>query len=138
MGLIKEFKQFAVRGNVIDLAVGIIIGGAFTKIVSSLVGDVFMPILGLVTGGTSFSERTLRLGDGEDAAELKWGAFMQTVLDFMLIAACVFVLVKIINMIRASLKDEPEETQKAPPPEDIMLLREIRDALTKTTPRRVE
>lgn len=138
MGLIKEFKQFAVRGNVIDLAVGIIIGGAFTKIVSSLVGDIFMPILGLITGGTSFTDRIIRLGDGENAAELKWGAFMQTVLDFVLIAACVFVLVKMINMVRTSLKDEPEESQKAPPPEDITLLREIRDALTRTTPRRVE
>lgn len=143
MGFIREFKEFAVRGNVIDLAVGVIIGGAFNKIVTSLVGDMIMPIIAVMTGGVSIADRKVQLVPSRaeaagKAAELKYGAFFQTVVDFMIIAFCVFMLVKFINILRRRLEREPEAKQAAPPPEDVLLLREIRDALLRSTPRRVE
>ena len=143
MGLIREFKEFAVRGNVIDLAVGVIIGGAFNKIVTSLVGDMIMPMIGLMTGGVSIADRKVQLAAASaeaagKAAELKYGAFFQTLVDFLIIAFCVFLLVKIVNILRRRLELEPESAKAAPPPEDVLLLREIRDALQRSTPRRVE
>lgn len=141
MGMIQEFKEFAVRGNVVDLAVGIIIGGAFGKIVSSLVGDVVMPIVGALTGGTNFTDWFLWLGSGDKPATLAaaketgepfigWGSFLQNMLDFLIIAFAVFLLVKAINTARAQLERKPEEAAPAPP-EDIQLLREIRDSLKR-------
>lgn len=101
---LDEFKKFAMRGNVIDLAIGIIIGGAFGKIVSSLVNDVFMPVLGLIGGGINLSHLALRVGE----AEVRYGAFLQALVDFLLIALLVFLLIKGLNTL---------QRQKEPPPE---------------------
>jgi len=130
MGILQEFKTFAVRGNVVDMAVGIIIGGAFGKIVSSLVGDVFMPPIGLLVGGVDFSDLALTLkGPNADAAAvtINYGKFVQTVVDFTIIAFAVFLLVKAVN----TLKRKEEQAPAAPPapPREEVLLTEIRDIL---------
>ena len=129
MSIVKEFREFAMRGNVIDLAVGVVIGGAFGKIVSSLVGDVVMPVLGKVVGGVSFNELGTTLGVGADGAAvvIKWGVFLQTILDFTLIALALFVAIKTINR----LKREPAPAEAPPPPRSEVLLEQIRDALRK-------
>jgi large conductance mechanosensitive channel len=132
MGMVQEFKEFAVKGNVIDLAVGVIIGGAFGKIVSSLVDDVMMPPIGLALGGMNFKELSITLkaasADGKTAAVLlKYGNFLQTVLDFAILALVIFFMVKAINGLKRK-----EEAAPAPPPEPSTqekLLMEIRDAL---------
>ncbi|MCC6491434.1 MAG: large conductance mechanosensitive channel protein MscL [Pirellulales bacterium] len=137
--MLKEFKEFAMRGSVIDLAVGVVIGGAFGKIVTSLVGDVIMPLIGGLTGGTDFSARYIYLGTGEDPGSLEkvrtagqayvaWGPFLQNVIDFLIIAAAIFAVVKAINVARARFERKGEEPA-APPPEDVKLLQEIRDLL---------
>jgi len=136
MGMIQEFKEFAMKGNVVDLAVGVIIGGAFGKIVSSLVDDVIMPPIGLLLGGVNFKSLAITLkeasADGKVAAvALKYGAFLQTMLDFAVLALVIFLMVRAIN----SMKKVGETT--APPaaaPEPSLqekLLMEIRDALKK-------
>jgi len=128
MGIAAEFKEFAMRGNVIDLAVGVVIGGAFGKIVSSLVGDVVMPPLGKAIGGINFSDLALNLGAGADGKQvlLKYGAFLQSVLDFLIIAFVIFIAVKGIN----KLKKPPTVVVEAPPPpRSELLLEEIRDLL---------
>ena len=132
MSFIKEFKEFAVRGNVIDMAVGVVIGSAFGKIVSSLVSDVMMPVIGVITGGINFTDFKIVLKEahGEVAAvTLNYGSFIQTTIDFIIIAFCIFVAIKAIN----KLKREKPKAEEAPkePSEDIKLLREIRDALKK-------
>ena len=129
MSIVKEFREFAMRGNVIDLAVGVVIGGAFGKIISSLVGDVVMPVLGNAVGGVSFNELGTTLGVGPDGAAivLKWGAFLQTILDFTLIALALFVAIKTINR----LKREPAPAEAPPPPRSEVLFEQIRDALRK-------
>ncbi len=137
MSFIREFKEFAMRGNVIDLAVGVIIGGAFGKIVDSLVKDIVMPIAGRLVGGVDFRHLYLNLGsqsyDTLEAAEkagaplVKYGAFINTAIDFLIIALAIFVAVKAINKLKRS---EPEPAPAEPvEPEDIKLLREIRDEL---------
>ncbi|MCC7412744.1 MAG: large-conductance mechanosensitive channel protein MscL [Gammaproteobacteria bacterium] len=129
-GLLQEFKTFALRGNVVDMAVGIITGAAFGKIVSSLVADVVMPPLGLLIGGVDFKDLavTLRQAQGEVAAvTLNYGAFVQTVIDFTIIAFAIFVLVKAINRMQKKAAQAPAEP--AAPPADIQLLTEIRDLL---------
>lgn len=137
-GLIQEFKAFISRGNVVDMAVGVIIGSAFTKIVNSLVNDVFMPALSVVTGGVNFSDLKYVITPGtEEVAEvaIKYGVFLQNIVDFLLIAIVVFMMVKMINKLRDAKKKEEEKPAEpaAPPPtpEDILLLREIRDSLKK-------
>lgn len=130
MSVAKEFREFAVRGNVVDMAVGIIIGGAFGKIVSSLAADVIMPPIGLLVGGVDFSalELTLRAASGDvPALTLAYGKFLTTVIDFVLVAWAVFLLVKGVN----ALKRKEEQAPPAPPapPEDVKLLAEIRDLL---------
>lgn len=136
MGMISEFKEFAMRGNVIDLAVGVVIGAAFGKIVSSLVGDVVMPVVGTLLGGVNFSDLAVilvpaQLGpDGKEIAAavlLKYGAFLQSVLDFALVAFAIFLMVKGVNR----LQRRREEAPAAPPApsEEIVLLTQIRDAL---------
>ena len=141
MSMMSEFREFAMRGNVIDLAVGVVIGGAFGKIVTSLVGDVIMPLVGSLTGGTDLSSEYIYLGTGEDPqslekvreagdAHIAWGPFLQNVIDFLIIAAAIFAVVKAINMARARF-ERKEEVAAAPPPEDVALLREIRDLLAK-------
>ena len=129
MSLITEFKEFAMKGNVVDMAVGVVIGTAFGKIVSSLVGDVVMPLLGRLVGGVNFSNLAIDLGAGPDGAPvlLKYGAFLQTAFDFMIIAAAIFVAVKAINR----LKTPPPPAAPAAPPADVALLTEIRDLLKK-------
>ena len=94
---IKEFKEFISRGNVMDMAVGIIIGGAFTAIVTSLVNDVIMPLISLLTGGLDFSELSVALGEGEGAATLNYGAFIAAIINFLLIALVIFIIIKISN-----------------------------------------
>ncbi|MEM7706287.1 MAG: large-conductance mechanosensitive channel protein MscL [Pseudomonadota bacterium] len=130
MALIKEFKEFALRGNVMDMAVGIIIGAAFGKIVSSLVKDVIMPPIGVAMGGVDFSNLAVTIQEATEEAEavvISYGAFIQTVVDFLIVAAAIFVAVKVMN----NLKRKEEEAPAAPPEpsEEVKLLTEIRDAL---------
>jgi len=130
MGMMKEFKEFAVKGNVVDMAVGIIIGAAFGKIVSSLVGDVIMPPIGVLLGGVDFSNLalTVKAAAGKaPAVVIGYGKFIQTVVDFTIIAFAIFIFVKAIN----SLKRKEEEAPAAPPapPAQEVLLAEIRDLL---------
>lgn len=127
MGFMKEFKDFAVKGNMIDMAVGIIIGAAFGKVVASLVGDVLMPPLGLLVGSVNFTDLALTLKEAagdQPAVILKYGAFIQTIFDFIIIAFAIFMMVKWIN----KLKRQKEEAPAAPPAQEV-LLREIRDIL---------
>ena len=132
MGMIKEFKEFAVKGNMIDMAVGIIIGGAFGKIVSSLVNDVLMPPLGMLMGGVDFADKmiTLKAAVGETpAVQLKYGVFINTAIDFVIVALAVFMMVKAINKLK-----KKEEAKPAPAPvisDEVKLLTEIRDELKK-------
>lgn len=123
MGILKEFKEFAMRGNVMDMAVGVIIGGAFGKIVSSLVDDVIMPVIGVLTGGVDFSKLSLMVGD----AEVKYGMFIQNIIDFLIIAICIFSMIKVMNSISAKKKEEP--AAPAEPSNEERLLSEIRDLL---------
>ena len=135
---IQEFKEFALKGNVMDMAVGIIIGGAFGKIVSSLVNDIIMPPIGLITG-SSFEDAKFLLRAAEvdtttgetlkEAITLNWGSFVQTTVDFFIIAFCIFLLIKAMNSFRKKKEEEP--AAPAPTPEDIELLREIRDELKR-------
>jgi large conductance mechanosensitive channel len=132
MSVVKEFKEFAMKGSVVDLAVGIIIGGAFGKIVSSLVGDVLMPPLGLLIGGVDFRDLSVALKSvvaGSPAVMLRYGMFVQTVFDFAIVAFVIFLLIKGIN----ALKRTKEATPPAPPKPSAeeLLLTEIRDLLKK-------
>jgi large conductance mechanosensitive channel len=131
MSLGSEFKEFAMKGNVIDLAVGVVIGAAFGKIVASLVGDIIMPPIGMLTGGINFTDLAVKLGldpTGKPVL-LKYGSFLQTVLEFLIVAFVIFVLVKGIN----SLKRPPPPAPAAPPApsREEVLLTEIRDLLAK-------
>jgi large conductance mechanosensitive channel len=132
MGMMQEFKTFAMRGNVIDMAVGIVIGGAFGKIVSSFVADVIMPPLGLIIGGVNFSNLAITIKEavGDTAAvTINYGNFIQTVFDFVIIAFAIFMVIKTMN----SLKQKEEEAPAEPPApsKEELLLTEIRDALQK-------
>ena len=123
---IEEFKAFAMKGNVLDMAVGVIIGGAFTSIVNSLVADVFTPVLGMITGGIDFSDLSFGILD----AQIMIGNFLNAVISFILTAFCVFLIVKAVNKI--TKKKEEEEPAPAPAPsEEVVLLSEIRDLLKK-------
>ena len=135
---IQEFKEFALKGNVMDMAVGIIIGGAFGKIVTSLVNDIIMPPIGLITG-SSFDDAKVVLREAQtdaasgevlkEAITLNWGSFVQATVDFFIIAFCIFLLIKLMNSLRKKQAEQPEAP--APTPEDIELLREIRDELKR-------
>ena len=130
MSLAKEFKEFAMRGNVVDLAVGIIIGGAFGKIVASLVGDVLMPPLGIAIGGVNFTDLAVTLraaGAGNPAVLLRYGAFAQALFDFAIIAFAVFLVVKGMNVLKRKAKETP--APPPPPAPQELLLKEIRDLL---------
>lgn len=126
---IAEFKEFAMRGNVIDLAVGVVIGGAFSKIVSSLVENIITPFIGIVTGGTDVSGLMIQIGN----AQFKYGAFLQSVIDFIIIAFSIFVFIKLINGLKDKIsKPEEEETVEEPQlSKSEELLTEIRDMLAK-------
>ena len=129
MSIGSEFKEFAMKGNVVDMAVGVIIGAAFGKIVSSMVGDVIMPPLGKLIGGINFSDLAVNLGADPKGVPvlLKYGAFLQTVFDFIIIAIVIFIAIKGIN----KLKKPPAAAAAAPPPRQEVLLEQIRDALVK-------
>ncbi|HVJ68455.1 MAG TPA: large-conductance mechanosensitive channel protein MscL [Caulifigura sp.] len=134
MGLLKEFKDFAMKGNVLDLAVGVIIGAEFGKIVNSLVNDVLMPPLGAAIGGMNFKDLAWKLGvNGPDGkvATLNYGNFIQACINFAIIAFTVFLIVKAKNMAEKRLVGVTDPAAPPPPPEDVMLLREIRDELKK-------
>ena len=135
MGFIKEFKEFAMKGNVMDMAVGVIIGGAFGKIVSSLVDDVLMPLVGMLTGGIDVSGLAYKVmlpnpiegGEPLAGATLKYGAFIQNVIDFLIIALCIFLMMKAINKLMAKKEEPAPEAPAGPTREE--LLAEIRDLL---------
>jgi len=126
MSLVSEFKQFAMKGNVIDMAVGIIIGAAFGKIVSSFVGDLVMPVIGMAVGGVNFTDLAVSLGTNPagEPVLVKYGAFLQTVFDFLIIALAIFMAIKAVNKLRAP-------PAAAATPADVALLTEIRDLLKK-------
>ncbi len=131
---VEEFKTFISRGNVIDLAVGVIIGGAFSKIVTSFVNDVVMPLLGLIIGGISFVDLKLVLKKVTATGEplvLSYGLFLQAVVDFLLLAFVLFIVIKGINSFRFKKEEEVVEEAPPAPPQDIALLTEIRDLLKK-------
>ena len=127
--MLKEFKEFAMRGNVVDMAVGIIIGAAFGKIVSSLVADVIMPPIGMLMGSMDFSDLVLALGEGEGAATLNYGLFINTVINFLIVAFAIFMLIKGLNSMKKKEEAKPVEPPK--PSAEETLLTEIRDLLAK-------
>jgi large conductance mechanosensitive channel len=124
MSVLKEFRDFAVKGNVVDLAVGVIIGAAFGKIVSSLVADLIMPLVGILVGGINYEDMVWEVGD----AKVKYGSFIQNVVDFVIVAWVIFLMVKVINHFRRKAEEQPAT---APPPRQEKLLEEIRDLLRK-------
>ena len=132
MKLVDEFKAFIMRGNVVDMAVGVIIGGAFSKIVTSLVNDIFMPIIGMVLGNVDFTSLEIKLGEpveGAQQAAIRYGMFIQEIVNFLIIAFCIFMVIKLINKAK---KKKDEEPAPAPEPtKEEVLLTEIRDSLRK-------
>ena len=119
---LKEFKEFISKGNVFDMAVGVVIGGAFGKIVTSLVDDIIMPLVGMIVGGLDFTSLVAKVGD----ATLSYGVFIQNVVDFLIVALCIFFVVKVVASFRKKEEEAPVE-----PSEEVLLLREIRDSLKK-------
>ncbi len=126
MGMVSEFKEFVTKGNMMDMATGIIIGAAVTAVVGSMVNDLIMPIIALLTGGIDFTHLSIALGDGEDAAKFGYGAFIQALINFLIIAFVIFMIIKAVNSMKKKEKQAP-----ASPPEEVILLREIRDSLKK-------
>ncbi|MDD7795395.1 large-conductance mechanosensitive channel protein MscL [Clostridium sp. 'White wine YQ'] len=131
--MLKEFKEFAVKGNVVDLAVGVVIGGAFGKIVTSMVNDIIMPLVGALTGGVNFTYLKIVFkeahGDIPEVA-LNYGNFIQNVIDFLIISFSIFLFIKLINKLKREKKVEVVETEPKPS-DEVLLLREIRDLLKK-------
>ncbi|HBD7503475.1 TPA: large-conductance mechanosensitive channel protein MscL [Legionella pneumophila] len=124
MSLLKEFKEFAMRGNVIDLAVAVVMGVAFNKIVTALIDGIIMPCVGLLLGGINIAGLSFTVGD----AQIKWGSFLQNVIDFIIVAFAIFVLIKLINLLQRKKENEPE-----PVTPEIQLLTEIRDLLARNS-----
>ena len=124
--VLNEFKAFIARGNVVDLAVGVVIGGAFGKIVTSLVNDIIMPLIGVLLGGLDFSALTIKVG----SASVTYGNFIQNIIDFLIIAASIFLFVKLINKISRRQDSDTKDTKKED--EQLIVLREIRDQLKKS------
>ncbi len=123
-----EFKKFISRGSVVDMAIGVIIGGAFGKIVSSLVNDIIMPLVGVILGGLDFSSLSIKVGD----ASIKYGSFIQSVVDFLIIALCIFTMLQILNSLKEKADKKlghKKEEEKSKKDEQIILLEEIRDLL---------
>lgn len=137
--LIKDFKEFALKGNVVDMAVGVVVGGAFGKIVTSLVDDIIMPLVSRLVGGVSFTDLKWVIAEGQPATEtqtevaevaIRYGNFIQTTVDFLIIAFCIFLVIKgLMKLKREKAPEAPAE--EAAPSEEILLLREIRDSLKK-------
>ncbi len=146
LGVLGEFKEFISRGNVLDMAVGVVMGTAFTAIVNSLVKDLIMPAVGILTGGIDFSEMQVTLADAvvengeviKEAVNLRYGAFIQSIISFLLIAIAVFALVKVVNMFHRKKKEEPKPEEPPKPDPQIVLLEEIRDQLRKQNGEKVE
>lgn len=126
-GFIEEFKAFAVKGNVMDLAVAVVIGGAFGKIVSSLVTNIITPFMGVVLGGVDFTNLSFALGK----EAVTYGVFIQAIVDFLVVALVIFLVIKAINNLKAKEEAKPEEEKVSGPSEEVKLLREIRDSLKK-------
>ena len=134
MSFMKEFKEFAMRGNVIDLAVGVVIGTAFGKIVSSLVADVIMPPIGVLVGGIDFTSLKFNLTpgvEGAEAASINYGSFLQATVDFLIVAFVIFLLIKGINSLKRKEEEAEEPAAPPAPSEEVVLLTEIRDELKK-------
>ena len=132
MKLVDEFKAFVMRGNVLDMAVGVIIGAAFGKIVASLVNDIFMPIIGMILGNIDFTTLEIKIGEpveGAEQAAIKYGMFIQEIVNFLIIALCIFMFIKLINKVQKK-KDEAPAPAPEPTKEEL-LLTEIRDSLKK-------
>ena len=132
MKLFDEFKAFVMRGNVVDMAVGVIIGGAFGKIVTSLVNDIFMPIIGMIIGNVDFSSLEIKLGEpveGAEQAAIRYGAFIQEIVNFLIIALCIFMFIKLISKLQKKKEEAPAAAPE--PTKEEVLLTEIRDALNK-------
>lgn len=123
--VVKEFKEFISRGNVIDLAVGVIMGGAFGKIVTSLVNDIIMPLVGILLGGLDFTNLKITLGK----ASITYGLFIQNVIDFLIVAACIFLMIKFINKFMKKKEAKEEKKAEVKKSEEVLLLEEIRDLL---------
>jgi len=145
MSILGEFREFAVKGNVVDMAVGIVIGGAFGTIVKSLVDDIIMPPVGMILGGVDFSNiMTVLKGDGPypspqaaqeaGAVTINWGLFINSMISFLIVAWALFMVIKVINRMKAQFEEKKEEEPPAAPPEEILLLTEIRDLLQKKQP----
>lgn len=132
---ISEFKDFISKGNVLDMAVGVIIGGAFSKIVSSLVNDVMMPLIGIIIGGHDFTNLSIKVGN----AKIMYGSFLQNVVDFLIVAFCLFTVIKIINRFKKKQEKNENKEKIKTPSEEVILLSEIRDLLKndKTTKKKV-
>ncbi len=131
-GFLKEFRDFAMRGNVLDMAIGVVIGTAFGKIVSSLVSDVIMPCVGMLAGNVDFKDLAITLQEktaDQEAVILSYGAFLQTVFDFIIIAFAIFMSMKLINNLKRTIVTEDKKEEEAAPAPDIQLLTEIRDLL---------
>ncbi len=122
---LSAFKKFISRGNVIDMAVGVIIGGAFGKIVTSLVNDIVMPLIGLAIGKLNFAALSVKIGD----SEIKYGSFIQTVVDFLIVALCIFIVIEIFEKFKKKEQPKPEETPEVVKSDEALLLEEIRDLL---------
>ena len=132
MKLVDDFKAFVMRGNVVDLAVGVIIGAAFGKIVTSLVNDIFMPIIGMIIGNVDFTSLEIKLGEpveGAEQAAIKYGMFIQEIVNFLIIALCIFMFIKLITKMQKKKEEEPAPAPE--PTKEEVLLTEIRDALNK-------
>jgi large conductance mechanosensitive channel len=142
MSILGEFREFAVKGNVVDMAVGIVIGGAFGTIVSSLVNDIIMPPIGLALGGVDFSSiMTVLKGDGPyanpeaakaaGAVTVNWGLFINSVISFLIVAWALFMVIKAINRLKTQFEEKKAEEAPAAPPEEVKLLTEIRDLMAR-------
>ena len=132
MKLVDDFKAFVMRGNVVDLAVGVIIGAAFGKIVTSLVNDIFMPIIGMIIGNVDFTSLEIKRGEpveGAEQAAIKYGMFIQEIVNFLIIALCIFMFIKLITKMQKKKEEEPAPAPE--PTKEEVLLTEIRDALKK-------
>ena len=128
-GFANEFKTFIMKGNVMDLAVGVIIGSAFGKIVSSLVDDILMPLIGLIIGGHDFTNLTVQI----NKVTIRYGTFIQNVVDFLIVAFSIFIFIKLINRVTSKVKKEEKKEEETKVSQDILLLEEIRDILKKKT-----
>jgi large conductance mechanosensitive channel len=130
--MFKEFKEFAVKGNVVDLAVGVVIGGAFSKIVTSIVNDIIMPVVGALTGGVNFTylKLIIKKANGDiPAVTLNYGNFIQNVIDFLIVSFSIFLFIKLINRLKREKKAEESKVESKKQTEEVLLLEEIRDLL---------